>query len=95
MEFDLEHVAAGPRILAQFHSDVPFQEASEVSLNGSDWQPVLWQPRQLILDADQLRAGHNDLSVRVYTTLIRSFEGQWFDDDRHEYRQVLERSERA
>ena len=90
MEFYLEHIPTGPHIVAQFEGDAPFEEASEVSINGSDWQPVLWQPRQLTLHASQLKAGQNALRVRVYTTLIRSFEGQWFDYERHEYRGVLE-----
>ena len=29
-----------------------------------------------------------DVALRVYTTLIRSFEGQWFDTVAHAYRDV-------
>jgi hypothetical protein len=89
IEFDLEHIPDGLRVLAQFESDAPFHEASEVSINGGDWRPILWKPRYRVLSADQLQAERNELRVRVYTTLIRSFEGQWFDYARHAYRGVL------
>jgi len=89
MEFALEHVPAGPRVVVQFETDTPFHEATEVSINGSGWQAVLWQPRCIVLRAEQLRPGKNDLQVRVYTTRVRSFEGQWFDDPTHEYRAIV------
>jgi hypothetical protein len=38
--------------------------------------------------ASQLRIGENRLLARVYTSLIRSFEGQWFDYISHTYRDV-------
>ena len=30
----------------------------------------------------------NDVRIRVYTTLIRPFEGQWFDTATHAYLDV-------
>ena len=42
----------------------------------------------LLVSSGELKRGWNDLRVRVHTTLIRSFEGQWFDTDGHCYREV-------
>jgi hypothetical protein len=41
-----------------------------------------------MLDRKDLRMGENQVRVRVYTTLIRSFEGQWFDTAAHCYREI-------
>jgi hypothetical protein len=35
-----------------------------------------------------VREGVNSLALRVYTTLIRSFEGQYFDIENHKYCEV-------
>ncbi len=42
------------------------------------------------MDREQLKSGQNILKMRVYTSLIRSFEVTWFDYDRHVYRDVSE-----
>jgi len=89
-EFELEEVPAGGRAIVEFDYGEPFQEASEVSINGSEYKPVLWEPRCVMLPTAQLRKGANILSTRVHTTLVRSFEGQWFDYRQHTYRAVGE-----
>ena len=63
-------------------------EAADVSINDSDTLPVLWEPRQIEVPTSVLRVGENLLRIRVYTALIRSFEGQWFDYEAHRYRDV-------
>ena len=84
--FTLEHLPDGPRYLAYLSTTEPFQEACEVSINGGAYEPVLWEPRCLTVEAGQLRVEENELSVRVYTSLSRAFEGQWFDHRAHEHR---------
>jgi hypothetical protein len=74
----------------ELSTDRPFHEASEVSVNGSPFQAVPWQPRCVELPASYVRQGSNDVTVRVYTTLARAFEGQWFDYRAHQYRSVRE-----
>jgi len=74
--------------LVSLETPEPFHEAAEVSINDSDTLPVLWEPRQVEVPTSVLRVGENLLRLRVYTTLIRSFEGQWFDYDAHRYRDV-------
>jgi hypothetical protein len=51
---------------------------------------VDWTPREVVLPVRFLHAGENVLRTRVLTTLIRSFEGQWFDYEAHRYREVGE-----
>jgi hypothetical protein len=87
--FDLPHLPAGERaILAFDYGEVACHEATEVSVNDGPYHPVLWQPRQVVVPVRDLREGDNLLRTRVYTTLIRAFEGQWFDYARHRYRAV-------
>jgi hypothetical protein len=86
--FVLEQVPATDDVLLHFEYDCPFHEATEVSINGSPYQPVVWQPRCVRLSTEYLSAGENILNTRVYTTLIRSFEGQWFDYATHQVRDV-------
>jgi hypothetical protein len=86
--FDLEQVPATNDAIVQFEYDRPFDEATEVSINGSPYQPVVWQPRCVRLSTEYLTAGENILNTRVYTTLNRSFEGQWFDYETHQARDV-------
>ena len=86
--FVLEKVPAANHAILHFEYDCPFHEATEVSINGSPYQPVAWQPRCIRLSTEYLTAGKNILNTRVYTTLIRSFEGQWFDYATHQVRDV-------
>ena len=88
MSFGLESVPQGETVVLDLVTDEPFHEATEFSVNGSPFQPVLWQPRCVELSTKRLRRGENVVAVRVYTTLVRAFEGQWFDYHVHEYRQV-------
>ena len=72
----------------------PFREAAEISINHGPLFPTLWEPRIIRLPPGLLRSGQNTCVFRVYTTLLRSFEGEWFDEDRHAARSVEERDER-
>lgn len=69
---------------------VPFQDALELSVNGGPWRALPWSPYALQLPTAELREGDNVLRLRVYTTLIRAFEGQWFDPVEHRSRDVRE-----
>jgi len=81
---------AAEQVLARFVTDAPFHEACEVSINGGPWRALVWEPRSLEIPASELRPGPNEVRVKVYTTLIRAFEGQWFDHAGHCYREVGE-----
>jgi hypothetical protein len=86
--FELAELPLDARVLMQLVPDAPFHEACQVSFNGNQWYDLPWGPYQLLLDTSELRLGQNDLAVRVYTTLIRSFEGQEFDSDTHQYKNI-------
>jgi len=88
--FDLDVVPCAEEVVLELEYELPFHEATEVSVNSSPFQPVLWSPRVLLLRSEHLRAGSNTMLTRVYTTLIRSFEGTWFDQGRHAHRDVAE-----
>lgn len=86
--FTLASVPEREQAVLVFDYGAPFHEASEVSVNGGPFAPVLWEPRQVVLPVAQLRVGQNTLCTRVYTTLIRSFEGQTFDYGAHRYQSI-------
>jgi mycothiol synthase len=90
LNFDLAAIPVGERVRAGFAADAPFHEACEVSINGGPWRALAWEPRSLELPISELRPGQNGVRVKVYTTLIRAFEGQWFDYDAHCYREIGE-----
>ena len=85
-EFALDALPEGDPVVVEFLYPAPFHEATEVSLNGGPFRPLVWTPRRLAVPREEVKVGPNTLVTRVYTTLIRSFEGQWFDPDRHAHR---------
>ena len=87
-DFDLPTIPKGDRVLAAFATDAPFHEACEISINGGEWRALAREPRSLELPTAELRPGSNEVRVKVYTTLIRAFEGQWFDYEAHCYREI-------
>jgi len=90
LDCDLVAIPAAERVRADFVTDASFHEACEVSINGGPWRALAWEPRSLELPTSELRSGRNEVRVKVYTTLIRAFEGQWFDYTAHCYRKVGE-----
>ncbi len=86
--FVLARVPAADCAILHFEYDHAFHEATEVSVNGSPYRPVVWQPRCVKLSTEYLCVGENIVSTRVYTTLNRSLEGQWFDYETHQVRDV-------
>lgn len=85
-QFTLARMPTGKRMLADLEFSPGFEDACEVSFNGGPWHVAAWSPRRVVVRAGELKAGRNCLRVRVYTSLIRSFEGQYFDQRRHAYR---------
>ena len=76
---------AAPRLRLALDFPLPFHEACSLSLNGGPWHDLPWGPYELEINPAELRPGENDLRLKVYTTLIRSFEGQIFDYPNHRY----------
>lgn len=83
-------LSQGDEVLVELALSDTFQEACEVSINHGDWRTLPWSPRLFTVAPEELIIGENSLRIRVHTTLIRSFEGEWFDAAAHCYRQVGE-----
>jgi hypothetical protein len=78
------------------------EDACEVSVGGGPWEPALWSPRLIHLAPERLglgAGGRGDgrdppavgpvpIAVRVYTSLVRAFEGERFDTAGHRYAPV-------
>ncbi|HSV27664.1 MAG TPA: glycosyl hydrolase [Sedimentisphaerales bacterium] len=88
MAAELAQVPESGKVLVEFECAPQFQDACEISMNGGRWHRLPWVPRVALVDRSDLRTGENRLRVRVYTTLIRSFEGQWFNTAAHCYREI-------
>jgi hypothetical protein len=88
MPFTLNTIPEGDNLLAHFAFEDTFLEACEISINQSDYQPLLWSPYTCTVSRDTLNEGSNTINIRVYTSLIRSFEGQTFDHETHSYHDI-------
>ena len=80
---------SGKELITAFEFPDVFLEACEISVNNNDWQPMLWSPYTCIVPTDDLNAGANTLKIRVYTSLIRSFEGQRFNHTAHRHETMI------
>jgi len=89
--FELRVPPRDERAALEFDWPVRFEDACEVALNGGGWRAMLWSPYRVEVPATELRTGRNELRIRVYTTLLRSFEGEWFDPEAHACRPVGQR----
>ena len=87
--FELDAVPDGDHVLASLDFQDTFLEACEVSVNDSDWRPLLWSPYAFTIAKDHLNKGANTLRIRVYTSLIRSFEGQRFNHHAHSQENIV------
>ena len=86
--FELDTIPNSENILASLDFQETFLEACEISINNNDWQPLLWSPYTCNIPKNNLNTGSNTLQIRVYTSLIRSFEGQRFNHDTHSYEDI-------
>jgi hypothetical protein len=83
--FSIDNLPDAPRL--QLHLETPrsFHEACEVAINGGAPIQLPWGPYRFEIARSDLHPGVNQLRLRVFTSLIRSFEGQEFDDQQHRY----------
>ncbi|MBI4977357.1 MAG: hypothetical protein HZC28_07750 [Spirochaetes bacterium] len=86
--FQIDKLPAGDDVLVNIDFGIPLHDAAELSVNGGDWRPLLWEPRRIMMPVSGLRHGKNSLAIKVYTTLIRSFEGMRFNHATHRYEPV-------
>lgn len=74
--------------------DLPegLEDAVELSFGDGPWHPLPWSPRRTVVEASEITLGTGpagtQVHLRVLTTLVRAFEGRWFDPSLHAYRTV-------
>jgi len=81
--FTLNHVPAAAECVAELELPKEFAEALRISINSGPWRNLPWNPRSFRIAVSELRAGENKLELEVSTTLIRPFDGQYFDAGTH------------
>lgn len=68
------------------------EDAVELSFGDGPWHPLPWSPRRVVIDTGEIRKGTGPagalVRLRVHTTLLRAFEGRWFDTSVHASREV-------
>ncbi len=65
--FSLDIVPNQEYVFLEMGYEQEFYEASEVSVNNSKFEPVLWQPRCIKIKTEYLKKGTNQLKTRVYS----------------------------
>jgi len=88
MPVTIDTLPDGDTLLAHFTFEEPFLEACEIAINDANYHPLLWSPYTTPISRNTLNQGENTLKIRVYTSLIRSFEGQTFDHHTHTYHDI-------
>ncbi len=81
--FFLNNLPEGEKLIAEMSLPDGFEESLRVSINEGEWQDIPWNPRSFMIDRSWLHVGENKIALKVATTLIRSFEGQYFDAATH------------
>jgi hypothetical protein len=89
-EFEILDVPETDNILAELEFPSLFQDACEVTFNDNQWHKALWSPYIINVPVSELIQGTNKIGIRVYTSLVRSFEGTYWDIGSHSYRTVGE-----
>ncbi|MFP4026727.1 MAG: hypothetical protein ACLFWL_02945 [Candidatus Brocadiia bacterium] len=85
---NIGEIPEASELLLKFEFQTPFHQAAMVRFNDGEYHELLWEPRRCLVPAGELQEGENLMQLRVYTTLIRSFEGEFFDEENHENRPV-------
>lgn len=87
-KFFIEEVPPGDSALVELDFEEPFGEACQLSINDGIWHTLPWSPYACTMPTAALKRGDNSLRIRVYTSLIRAFEGQRFNHHTHRQEDV-------
>ena len=85
---------SGEHVMLRLDASEPFEDSCEISLNSAAFIPLPWSPRIAAIPGGTLRPGRNSVKLRVLTSRCRSFDGQYFDVQAHECRDVWQESPR-
>lgn len=72
-------------VMEMYIDDTGMEDVIALYVNGHHAGTRAWSPYRWIIDKDWIRAGENELEIHVTNTLIRLFEGEYFDYRRHAY----------
>ncbi len=86
---ELTTLPEDPRLRVVFDFPATFHDACEVIFNHGEAHAIPWGPYEVVIERSELNPGRNVLILHVFTTLIRSFEGQEFDPLQHKYVPIL------
>lgn len=82
-EVEIKNDPGEGAVLVEPGFDNEFRDACEISLNGGPVHRLPWSPRSFRAAPGELRAGANRVRIRVFTSLLRAFEGEAFDEAAH------------
>jgi hypothetical protein len=72
-------------VMEMYIDDTGIEDVIALYVNGHHAGTRAWSPYRWIIDKNWIRTGENELELHVTNTLIRLFEGQYFDPRRHAY----------
>jgi hypothetical protein len=87
-DFELPDVGNAELVLVALDLPPHFEDALEVAFGAGRFHPVAWSPRRVLVPRCELSDHLCTVRVRLLTTLVRAFEGRWFDPAVHAYREV-------
>ncbi len=85
---ELPQPAGTDLVLVELELPAYFEDALEVAFGEECFHPLPWSPRRALLPGAQLPGAATRVRIRQLTTLVRVFEGRWFDPATHAYREV-------
>jgi hypothetical protein len=74
--FDIKKIPKTDYTYLDFSFMDNFQDSAEISINNSEYINSNWEPRFIKIKTDTLKYKNNELNIKVYSSLIRAFEGE-------------------
>lgn len=74
--FDVKKIPEAEYVHLDFSCFNNFRDACEICVNDGGYASCLWEPRLIKVKTEILNLKNNKLTVKVHTSLIRSFEGE-------------------
>lgn len=72
-------------IMEIYIEDTGIEDVITLYFNGHDAGTRAWSPYRWIIDGNWIKLGENEVELHITNTMIRLFEGQYFDSSRHTY----------
>lgn len=82
-EFVLDKLPEGKTVEVDLNFPGIFEDSCEVSINDGQCKISPWSPYRFKLSTEEFKEGINKVKLKVFTSLLQSFEGQKWDADKH------------